>query len=55
MGILIRKEVPDDKISAEKRHSHGVEIEVLDDETCSSLMAYYILDYPKLWNGDIGE
>jgi cytosine deaminase len=35
--------------------SRGVEIEVLDDETCFSLMADFIRDNPKLWNEDIGE
>jgi len=35
--------------------SRGVEIEVLDDEACFSLMADFIRDNPKLWNEDIGE
>ncbi|MGD8617932.1 MAG: nucleoside deaminase [Gammaproteobacteria bacterium] len=35
--------------------SRDVEIEVLDDETCFSLMADFIRDNPELWNEDIGE
>ena len=35
--------------------SRGVKIEVLDDETCFSLMAQFIRDNPELWNEDIGE
>ena len=35
--------------------SRGVEIEVLDDETCFSLMADFIRGNPELWNEDIGE
>jgi creatinine deaminase len=35
--------------------SRGVEIEVLDDETCFRLMAHFIRDNPELWNEDIGE
>jgi creatinine deaminase len=35
--------------------SRGVEIEVLDDETCFRLMADYIRDNTELWNEDIGE
>jgi cytosine deaminase len=35
--------------------SRGVEIEVLDDETCYRLMTEFIGDNPTLWNEDIGE
>lgn len=35
--------------------SRGVEVEVLDDETCFRLMADFIRDNPELWNEDIGE
>jgi creatinine deaminase len=35
--------------------SRGVEIQVLDDETCFRLMADFIRDNPALWNEDIGE
>jgi creatinine deaminase len=35
--------------------SRGVEIELLDDETCFSLMADFIRDKPGLWNEDIGK
>jgi creatinine deaminase len=35
--------------------SRGVEVEVLDDETCFRLMADFIRDKPELWNEDIGK
>lgn len=35
--------------------SRGVEVEVLQDETCIRLMADFIADHPELWNEDIGE
>ena len=35
--------------------SRGVEVEVLQDETCIQLMADFIGDHPELWNEDIGE
>lgn len=35
--------------------SRGVEVEVLDNETCFRLMADFILDNPELWKEDIGE
>jgi len=41
---------PEDYLKA-----RGVEIEVLDDESCFSLMADFIRDDPKLWFEDIGE
>jgi cytosine deaminase len=35
--------------------SRGVEVEVLDDETCYRLMTEFIDNNPTLWNEDIGE
>lgn len=35
--------------------SNGVELEVLQDETCIELMRTFIEKYPQLWNEDIGE
>jgi len=35
--------------------SRGVKIEVLQDETCISLMNDFIKNNPKLWNEDIGN
>jgi cytosine deaminase len=35
--------------------SRGVEVEVLDDDTCFRLMTDFIRDNPDLWNEDIGE
>jgi len=35
--------------------SRGVEIEVVDDPTCVSLMEDFIAARPDLWNEDIGE
>jgi len=32
----------------------GVEILVLDDETCTSLLATFIHEHPELWHEDIG-
>ncbi len=34
--------------------SRGVELEVLDDETCIQLMTEFIATRPELWNEDIG-
>ncbi|MFH1847218.1 MAG: nucleoside deaminase, partial [Candidatus Omnitrophota bacterium] len=34
--------------------SRGVQIEVLQDETCVSLMKDFIKNNPSLWNEDIG-
>ncbi|UUU31674.1 nucleoside deaminase [Streptomyces sp. CA-210063] len=34
---------------------HGVEIVVLDDPECVSLMRDFIKHHPALWNEDIGE
>jgi len=33
----------------------GVELEILDDETCIKLMEDFIKSKPELWNEDIGE
>ncbi|WP_110665930.1 nucleoside deaminase [Salinicola halophilus] len=33
----------------------GVEVEVLDDETCQKLMTTFIEAHPEIWNEDIGE
>ena len=35
--------------------SHGVEVVVVDDETCKQMMSDFIRDNPELWNEDIGE
>lgn len=35
--------------------SNGVELEVLQDETCIELMRTFIEKNPQLWNEDIGE
>ncbi|MCX7366501.1 MAG: nucleoside deaminase [Alphaproteobacteria bacterium] len=35
--------------------SRGVEVVVLQDETCRALMAEFIAAKPALWNEDIGE
>lgn len=35
--------------------SRGVEIEVLNDETCEHMMHRFIGHRPELWNEDIGE
>ena len=35
--------------------SRGVEVEVVDDATCRSLMERMIAERPELWNEDIGE
>ena len=34
--------------------SRGVEVEVLQDETCIGLMEEFIAGHPELWNEDIG-
>ena len=33
----------------------GVNVQVLDDATCISLMEQFIAAHPELWNEDIGE
>ena len=35
--------------------SRGVELEIVDDETCRALMTGFITAHPELWNEDIGE
>ncbi|EQB35513.1 cytidine deaminase [Sulfurimonas hongkongensis] len=39
----------------EHLRSSGVEVEVLDDKECYSLMQNFIKTNPELWNEDIGE
>jgi len=34
--------------------SRGVDVEVLQDETCVNMMTNFIADKPTLWNEDIG-
>ncbi|MBS1161310.1 MAG: tRNA-specific adenosine deaminase [Proteobacteria bacterium] len=34
--------------------SRGVQVEVLQDATCSELMRHFIASQPQLWNEDIG-
>ena len=35
--------------------SKGVEVEVLENEECKTLMTNFINKHPELWNEDIGE
>jgi cytosine/creatinine deaminase len=35
--------------------ARGVEVEVVDDHDCVTLMERFIVDHPELWNEDIGE
>ena len=35
--------------------SRGVQVDVLQDETCIELMTSFIRDHAELWNEDIGE
>ena len=35
--------------------SHGVTVEVVDDEECVAMMTEFIAESPELWNEDIGE
>lgn len=35
--------------------SRGVEVEVLQDQTCAGLMRQFIAARPELWNEDVGE
>jgi creatinine deaminase len=35
--------------------SRGVDVQVLQDETCIEMMTRFIAEYPELWNEDIGE
>lgn len=34
---------------------HGVDVRVLDDQRCVTLMTEFIAEHPALWNEDIGE
>ncbi len=34
--------------------SHGITMQLLDDQRCIELMERFIADYPELWNEDIG-
>lgn len=36
-------------------HERGVQVDVLQDATCVSLMRDFIAAHPQLWNEDIGE
>ena len=42
------------EISEELLRSHGVQVDVLDDVECHTLMQRLIADQPGLWNEDIG-
>ena len=35
--------------------SRGVRVEVLDDPSCTSLLAGFVREHPELWNEDIGR
>lgn len=35
--------------------SHGVTVEIVQDEMCIALMEEFIQTHPQLWNEDIGE
>jgi cytosine deaminase len=35
--------------------SRGVQLEVVNNEECYSLMQSFIAKHPQLWNEDIGE
>jgi cytosine deaminase len=35
--------------------SRGVLVEVLDDPSCTALLAGFVREYPELWNEDIGR
>ena len=39
----------------ERLRSRGVELSIVDDEECVSLMQKFITAHPELWNEDIGE
>jgi len=39
----------------EHLRSNGVDVIVLDDEECISMMQEFISSHPELWNEDIGE
>jgi cytosine/creatinine deaminase len=50
VGENITFKGPEDHI-----HSHGVEVEILNDKTCIDMMKVFIKNNPKLWNEDIGK
>lgn len=35
--------------------SRGVRVEVLDDPSCTALLAGFVREHPELWNEDIGR
>jgi creatinine deaminase len=35
--------------------SRGVQVEVLDDRSCTALLAGFVREHPELWNEDIGR
>jgi cytosine deaminase len=35
--------------------SRGVRVEVLDDPSCTALLASFVREHPELWNEDIGR
>lgn len=39
----------------EHLRSRGVQLEILEDETCIKMMRDFIAAQPALWNEDIGE
>ncbi len=39
----------------EHLRERGVELEILNDETCIQMMTDFIREKPELWNEDIGE
>jgi len=39
----------------EYMRSHGIQVEVLQDEECIGMMREFILSNPTLWNEDIGR
>lgn len=41
---------PEDYVS-----SRGVQLEIIQDETCIALMKEFIANQPQLWNEDIGQ
>ena len=43
------------KGAEEHLKNNGVELEILNDDKCISIMSDFIKENPKLWNEDIGE
>ena len=35
--------------------SRGIEVEVMQDESCIAMMRAFVREHPELWNEDIGE